>query len=136
MTFTLYLVFIFTHIPMTTKEIANRLAAKIRTHEDATIYEELFAADARNVEGMQMSPERPQITVGLEAMNAKGQQWYDTFEIISNEITDPLVNDNQFILQMTITTKNRHTGEVKTESEYILYTVENGKIVEERFFYM
>jgi hypothetical protein len=129
------LIFIFS-LTMTTKEIANRLAAKIRTHEDATIYEELFAPDARNVEGMVMSPERPQITVGLEAMNAKGQQWYDTFKIISNEITDPLVNDNQFILQMTITTKNRHTGEIKTESEYILYTVEEGKIVEERFFYM
>ena len=121
---------------MSTKEIANLLVKRIRANEYENLYEELFSSDASNVEGMVMSTERPQVTTWTDALNMKAKLRNDTFEELSIEITDPLVNGDQFILQMSIVTKNRHTGEVKTESEYVLYTVKNEKIIEERFFYM
>jgi hypothetical protein len=121
---------------MTTKEIAIKLVQRMRSFDYENLYEDMFSADARNVEATEMYPGAPLVTVWTEALNIKGKWFAETFETISSEVTDPLINDNQFIIQMTHTVKNRHTDEVKTESEYILYTIENEKIVEERFFYM
>jgi hypothetical protein len=121
---------------MTTKEIANKLVTRLRAYDYQNLYEDMFSSDARNVEAAEMGPDQPLITTWTDALNVKGMAFAQTFETLSSEITDPLVNENQFILQMTHTVKNLHTGETKTESEYILYTVENEKIVEERFFYV
>jgi hypothetical protein len=125
----------FSYILMTTQEIANTLIARIRSGDMHTIYNELFSPDARNIEAMQMG-DWDIITTGTDALNAKAMRRYETFEIIENAVSEASVNDNQFVLTMNITTKNRHTGETRSESEYILYTVADGKIVEEKFFYI
>ena len=44
-------------------------------------------------------------------------------------------NGNQFLMTFTIDVTPKMTGQRMQMLEFGLYTVENGKIVEERFFY-
>ena len=47
----------------------------------------------------------------------------------------PFLNGNQFGVRFTMDITVKETGVRSQSSELALYTVQNGKIVEERFFY-
>ena len=71
---------------------------------------------------------------GRAAVDAKGAWWTSNTEVHSVETEGPFVHGEQFILRfaMDITPK----GEARTQMiETGLYTVRDGKVVEERFFY-
>lgn len=75
---------------------------------------------------------------GRKAVEAKGQWWYENHEIHSATTEGPYVNGNQFAVRFTldVTPKaGEHAGQRSSMTEVGLYTVKDGKIVEERFFY-
>jgi SnoaL-like domain len=51
------------------------------------------------------------------------------------EVNGPFMGVNQFAVQHTYETTFKPTGERRRFTEMALYTVENGKIVREHFFY-
>ena len=71
---------------------------------------------------------------GRAAVEAKGAWWYANHEIDSVKVEGPYVNGNQFVLRfsMDVTPKG---GQRLQMDEMGVYTLENGKIAEERFFY-
>ena len=71
---------------------------------------------------------------GIDAVMAKGQWWYENHEVHSVEVAGPWVNGNQFSVHfaMDVTPKD---GERMQMTEIGLYTVKDGKVIEERFFY-
>jgi ketosteroid isomerase-like protein len=71
---------------------------------------------------------------GREANFEKAKWWYDNHEVHSTEVDGPYVNGEQFACRMTIDVTPKG-GERMTMTEVVLYTVRDGKVVEERYFY-
>lgn len=71
---------------------------------------------------------------GKAAVKGKGDWWSANHEVHESLVEGPYVHGDQFIVRfkMDLTPKG---GERRTMDETGLYTVRNGKIVEESFFY-
>lgn len=75
---------------------------------------------------------------GMKEVLAKGQWWYENHEIHRFETEGPYLNGDQFALRfhIDVTPKAGEQAGKRTQmSEMGLYTVRDGKVVEERFFY-
>jgi hypothetical protein len=70
---------------------------------------------------------------GRESVEGKGQWWYANHELHKIEVEGPYVHGDQFVVRfkMKVTPKGKSRMSL---DEVGLYTVKNGKIVEERFF--
>ncbi len=72
---------------------------------------------------------------GIDALRAKGEWWYGAHDVHSVEVTGPSVNANQFTVGFKMDITEKESGQRMQMEETALYTVADGKIVEERFFY-
>jgi ketosteroid isomerase-like protein len=70
---------------------------------------------------------------GRKAVEGKGEWWYSNHTIHNVKVEGPYVHGDQFVVRfkMEVTPKG---GKRMNLDEVGLYTVKNGKIVEERFF--
>ena len=70
---------------------------------------------------------------GRKAVEGKGQWWYANHEVHNVKVEGPYVHGDQFVVRfkMEVTPKGKQPMNL---DEVGLYTVQNGKIVEERFF--
>ncbi len=116
---------------MSTQEIANAffaLCAEGKFEEAGHTY---WSNDVVSFEAM----DGPMAKVtGREAVAAKGAWWYANHDIHSIKVEGPYVNGNQFTVRFTMDVTPKD-GQRLTMDEHGLYTVQDGKIVEERFFY-
>ena len=117
---------------MTNTETANAFAALLKAgdHEGAA---KAFNAD--NIVSFEPMDGQMARCEGREAVQAKSDWWYANHEVHSVISEGPLINGNQFLMTFTMDVTTKATGERIKMQEFGLYTVENGKIVEERFFY-
>ena len=118
---------------MTTIEIANKLADLCRQGKDHEA-RALYAPDAVSVEAMMPSGMDP-VSRGLAAIEAKGKWWYDNHLIHSAVVAGPWPHGDRFIVGFKMDITMKSTGQRTTMEEMGLYTVKNGKIVSEEFFY-
>jgi ketosteroid isomerase-like protein len=73
---------------------------------------------------------------GLEAIRGKNKWWLDNHEVHSSVVTGPFLgDDNQFAVRYEIDVTQKPTGQRFKMTEMALYTVEDGKVVHEHFFY-
>ncbi len=72
---------------------------------------------------------------GTEAVKAKSDWWYANHEIHSVESFGPFIHGDQFAVRFAMDVTSKETGQRMQMDEVGLYTVQDGKIVEERFFY-
>ena len=72
---------------------------------------------------------------GKEAVKQKGEWWQANHEVHGGSVQGPYVNGDQFALRFTFDITPKSTGQRVTMDEVGLYTVKNGKISEERFYY-
>jgi ketosteroid isomerase-like protein len=72
---------------------------------------------------------------GIDAVRAKGEWWYANHEVHNVEADGPYVNGDQFILRFKMDITQKGTGQRVQMDEEAMYTVKDGKVVEERFFY-
>lgn len=118
---------------MTTQEVANRLVELLKIGDYPTIYSELFSPDVVNVEP-KGTPWEP--VQGLEAIAKKGKDFDAMLEAIhSSEVSDPLAADNFISLAMKTIVTWKGATEQSSLDEICVYTVKDGKIVREEFFY-
>ncbi len=117
---------------MTTKEVADRLIELCRQGKWADAQAELYADDAESIE-----PEgTPWGSVkGMDAIRKKGEEWSGMVEEFhGNEISDPLVSGDFFVVRMVSDTTFKNMGRMSFD-ELGLYEVRDGKVVKEQFFY-
>jgi ketosteroid isomerase-like protein len=117
---------------MTTTEIAEAFAALCKANkgdEAAAIY---WSDDVVSIEPMDDPMARLE---GREAVLKKHAWWESTFEMHGGSVEGPFVHGDQFALRFQLDATNRETGERSEMTEIGLYTVRDGKVVEERFFY-
>ncbi|MBX9699967.1 MAG: nuclear transport factor 2 family protein [Acetobacteraceae bacterium] len=115
-----------------TAEIAQEFAAlcKQGKHDEAAA--RFWADDIVSIEQMDGPMARLE---GRAAIAAKGEWWVANHEVHAMETEGPYVNGDQFALHFAMDVTPKETGERMQMREVGLYTVRNGKVVEERFFY-
>ncbi len=119
---------------MTTQEVADKLVDFCRRGKSEDALDTLYAQDAVSVEAMAM-PGAQQEVRGLEAIRAKSQWWQSNHEIHSASVTGPWPHGNRFVVGFQIDVTNKPSGRRMHMDEVGLYTVEQGKIIREEFFY-
>ncbi len=117
---------------MNTRDVATAAAAMMKAGDHEGAEARFHADDIVSVEAMDGPMSRLE---GRAAVEEKARWWYDTHEIHSAETEGPWVNGDQFVLRFAMDVTSRATGERVAMTETGLYTVRDGKIVEERFFY-
>lgn len=118
---------------MTTQEVAKRLVGLCREgkYEQAVI--ELYSPDIVSVEAEGAAN---RIVKGLNGIAEKGKKFENMLEKInSSVITDPIVADNYFSCAMLMNVQMKGSPVAIDMDEVCVYTVNNGKIIREEFFY-
>ena len=115
----------------TVQEIAKDLVAMCKEGKFDECGEKYWADDVVSLEPM---PGDMACVQGKAAVRGKGEWWYANNEIHGVEVEGPYVHGDQFAVRfkMDITPKG---GQRTKMDEVGLYTIKDGKIAEERFFY-
>lgn len=119
---------------MSTQDIANDLVALCRQGKFDESGEKYWADDVVSIEAGG-PPGMDPVSRGKDAVRGKGEWWANAHEIHSADAEGPYVNGDQFIVRFKLDTTFKETGQRSQMDEMALYTVRDGKIVEERFFY-
>lgn len=116
---------------MTTAEIAAKFtdALKANRLDEA---ESLWSDQVVSIEAQDGPAGRE--ARGRAAVHAKAEWWFANHEIHAFETMGPYVNGDQFALKFKLDVTPKGGQRLKME-EVGLYTVRDGKISEERFFY-
>ncbi len=118
---------------MTTLEIANRLVTLCNQGKNKEAMDELYSKDIVSVEAG-AAPGMSREARG-EAVHAKAKWWSDNHTVHGAKHEGPWPHDNKFIVRFTYDVTQKASGKRFTMDEVGLFTVENGKIVREEFFY-
>ena len=116
---------------MTTIDIAHDLVALCKAGKFDESGEKYWADDVVSVEAMGDEA----VSHGKAAARGKGEWWAGAHEIHSVEVEGPYVNGDQFVVRFKMDMTVKETGVRQQMDEVGVYTMKNGKIAEERFFY-
>jgi hypothetical protein len=119
---------------MTTLEIGKQLVELCEKGQNQVVMETLYSPDIVSVEAAAM-PGMAQEVRGLEAVAAKGKWWTENHTVHSAKHEGPYPNGNRFIVRFTYDVTNKPSNRRFQMDEMGLFTVENGKIVREEYFY-
>lgn len=119
---------------MNTMHVAMELVRLNREGQTDTLFDTLYAEDAVSVEVAAM-PGMDRTVQGIAAIKAKSQWWFENHDVHAFEIRGPWPHDDRFIVGYAIDVTHRPSGERMQMEEAALYTVKDGKVVREEFFY-
>jgi ketosteroid isomerase-like protein len=119
---------------MTVQDIANDLVALCREGKFAESGEKYWAQDVLSVEAG-APPGGDPASRGIDAARGKGEWWASNHDVHGVEVEGPYVNGDQFVVRFKMDMTPKATGQRTTMDEMAVYTIKDGKIVEERFFY-
>lgn len=123
-----------TAAPTSTASVARELVALCREGRNLEAIDKLYSPKIVSVESVG-TPELPAEMTGIAAVRGKNQWWLDNNEIHEAKANGPFVGEDQFAVQYEFDTTFKPTGQRTRMTEMALYTVKDGKIVRERFFY-
>ena len=119
---------------MGTKEISERYVALCQAGKSETCLDELYAKDAVSIEAA-AQPGTERTVKGLDAIRAKSKDWNKNNVLHGAEVSGPYPNDDRFAVRFTFDVTNKPSGKRIKMDEVGLFTVDNGKITREEFFY-
>lgn len=122
---------------MTTKEVADQLVALCRLGKNIEAVDTLLSADVVSVEA-RGDETMPATMSGRDVIRGKNQWWIDNHKIHSAEVKGPFPNGDRFavIYNFVVTpVAGPMAGKRMRMEEVALYTVTDGKISREEFYY-
>ena len=119
---------------MTIREVADQLVAHCRAHETMQAIDSLYSADIVSVEATP-TPDGTKEMKGIDAVKGKAQWWQGAHEVHNAGVEGPLVSGNRFCVRFVYDITFKQTSRRYTLDELAIYTVKDGKIVREEFFY-
>jgi ketosteroid isomerase-like protein len=120
---------------MTVEAIAKQYVAMCNEGKFSEILDLLFAPNAVSVEAFAPPGAGSRESVGLPAIHEKGKWWGENHTVHSARVTGPYPNGNRFAVRFEFDVTNKPSGKRMQMDEIGLFTVENGKITREEFFY-
>ena len=122
---------------MTTKEIADRLVALCRAGRNLEAVETLLSENVVSVEA-RGDATMPAEMSGRDVIRGKNEWWINNHKVHSAEIKGPFPNGDRFavIYNFVVTpVAGPMAGRKVRMEEVALYTVADGKVAREEFFY-
>jgi hypothetical protein len=119
---------------MNTQEIAKRYVELCQQGKNDACLDELYAKNAVSIEAAP-PPGGEKTAKGLDAIRAKGKGWQESHVIHRVDVEGPFPNEDRFAVHFVFDVTDKPTGKRSTLDEVGLFTVENGKITREEFFY-
>ncbi len=122
---------------MDTKQVGEKLVEYCRKGKNLEAIEKLYSKDIVSVEA-QGSPDMPAEMRGIDAIRGKNQWWIDNNEVHSASVEGPFPNKDRFAVKFHYETTPKGgpmKGKRLKMDEVGVYTVKDGKIVREEFFY-
>jgi ketosteroid isomerase-like protein len=123
-----------TAAPVSTAAVANELVSLCRAGRNLDAIAKLYSPKIVSIEPVG-SEAMPAEMTGIDAIRQKNEWWFENYEVNSAEVNGPFVGGDQFAVQYVFDTTFKPTGQRSTMAEMALYTVKDGKIVREQFFY-
>jgi ketosteroid isomerase-like protein len=121
----------------TTLEVGNKLVGLCRQAKFNDAMNSLYADNIVSVEAMS-GPNMQARTEGIAAVRKKAEWWEQNHEVHNAEVHGPWPHGDRFIVRfiLDVTPKaGPMAGKKMHMDEAALYTVKDGKIVQEEFFY-
>jgi len=119
---------------MSTLDVAKRYVELVKEHKNAEILTELFAPDAVSVEAG-APPGQERTARGVDAIRGKSKWWNETHIVHSGAVDGPFPHDDRFAVKFSFDVTFKPENRRFTMNEVGLFTVKDGKIVKEEFFY-
>jgi len=119
---------------MNTLEVGKKLVSLCQAHKELEAVQTLYHADIVSVEAM-AAPGMPQEIKGLQGVLNKAKGWNEMHEVHSMQVEGPFPHGDRFAVRFTIDVTNRQAKQRMKLDEVALYTVKDGKITREEFFY-
>lgn len=119
---------------MNTNEIAKKYVELVKEDKYEACLKELFSPDAESVEAG-APPGKDRTSKGIDAIVAKGKWWGENHTVHSKELFGPYPHDDRFAVRFLYDITQKESGKRFPMDEVGLFTVKDGKIVKEEFFY-
>jgi hypothetical protein len=120
---------------MSTNDIGAKYVALCKEGKHTEILSELFSPDTVSVEAF-APPGGDRTVKGLDGIRAKSKWWNDNHTVHKAEMFGPYPNDDRFAVRFLYDVTHKPSQKRFTMDEMGLFTVANGKIVKEEFFYV
>jgi ketosteroid isomerase-like protein len=117
-----------------TLEIGKKYVALCKEGKNEVILDELFSKDAVSVEAG-APPGQDRTARGLEAIRGKSKWWRENHIVHKAEVSGPYPHDDRFAVRFVYDVTNKPSNKRFSMDEVGLFSVSNGKIVKEEFFY-
>ena len=117
---------------MDNKEIAADVVRLAQAGDFDAIGETYWADNVVSIEAMDGPMARVE---GIDAVRGKTAWWNGAHEVHSGTGEGSYVNGDQFAVRYKMDVTVKESGQRMQMDEIALYTLRDGKIVEERFFY-
>jgi ketosteroid isomerase-like protein len=122
---------------MEAKEIGERLVALCNQGKYEQALNELYSDDIVSIEA-RGDDAMPAETRGIEGVRGKGKWWVENHEVHSGSTEGPYPHHDKFAVRhrFDVTPKAGPMANKRFQMDEIaVYTVKNGKIVREEFYY-
>jgi ketosteroid isomerase-like protein len=120
--------------PASTASVAQELVTLCRAGRNLEAISKLYSPKIVSIEPVG-DEKMPAEMTGIEAIRGKNEGWYAANQVHSSEVTGPFVGEGQFAVKYVWDATFKQTGKRTQMEEMALYTVKDGKIVREQFFY-
>lgn len=114
--------------------VANELVTLCRAGKNLEAIEKLYSPNIVSLEPVEMEG-YPAEQKGKDAIRKKNEKWFAENEVHRAEANGPFVGEQQFAVHYSFDVTHRPSNQRFAMSEMALYTVKDGKIVREQFFY-
>jgi hypothetical protein len=120
---------------MNALEVGKKLVQFCKQNKNLESVNTLYSPDIVSVEaGAPNNGDR--VSKGIEAVRAKNTWWTENHEIHSAETFGPFPHgDDKFAVRFVYDITNKPSKKRMTMEEIAVFTVQNGKVVREEFFY-
>ena len=123
-----------TAAPASTAAVAQELVSLCRAGRNLDAIAKLYSPRITSVEPFG-NEEMPAEMTGIDAIRRKNEWWLENNDLHAAEVIGPFVGGEQFAVQYVWDTTFKPTGQRMAMREMALYTVKDGRIVHEEFFY-
>jgi ketosteroid isomerase-like protein len=120
--------------PPSTAAVAQELVALCRARRNLDAISKLYSPKIVSIEPVG-TENMPAEMTGIDAIRQKNEWWFANNEVHAAETNGPFVGEGQFAVHYNWETTFKPTGQRMKMAEMALYTVKDGKIVREEFFY-
>ncbi len=119
---------------MTAMEIGKAVADLCKQGKNQEAIDRFYSPNVVSVEAC-ATPGMDRTMKGIQAIKGKNQWWVDNHEIHGGSVDGPYPHDDRFVLHFKYDVTPKQIKKRITLDEVGLFTVKDGKVVKEEFFY-